>query len=126
MQQYPQIKRLVQQTLGCSCPEEVFQTIDCVNEDDGLGGMKITVGNRLLIYIIRAEETSGLHSAVNEAMQQGVGERDENGLNRFRLVLVTSRQDELSGAAEGAFAGSGYVDERTHLHIIGPADVAGL
>lgn len=126
MQQYSRIKRFVRQTLGCSCPEYVFDTIECVNEDDGVRRTRIIVGNRLLIYLVRTGAASGIDSVINAALAQGVRERDKNGLNRFRLVLVTSHRDALSGRAGDVFAGSPCADESTHLHIVHPDDVEGI
>ena len=123
---YPEIKRFVQETLGCSCPEEVFNDIDCQQESDGISGGKITVGDRLLIYIIAMDGQSCIREVVDSALQQGVEEREKKGFNRFRLVLVASRPDELRSPAEHAFTGSGYADEKTHLHIVNERDVKGF
>jgi hypothetical protein len=120
---HPEIKRFVQETLGCSCPEDVFNTIDCQQESDGLSGRKIIVGDRLLIYIITVDRESDIQGVMGPALQQGVGERDQKGFNRFRLVLVASRPDELRGPAEHAFDSSEYTDEKTHLHIVKESDV---
>ena len=126
MQTYPEIKRFVQGTLGCSCPEEVFNQIDYQKEHDGILGRKINVGDRLLIYIITMDGQSNVQGVINSALEQGVVERDKKGLNRFRLVLVASRPDELRSSAEQAFNSSGYTDEKTHLHIVNESDVESL
>jgi hypothetical protein len=120
---YPEIKCFVQETLGCSCPEDVFNTIDYQQEIDGFLGRKIIVGDRLLIYIIIMDRASDIQGVISLALQQGVGERDKKGFNRFRLVLVASCPDELRSPAEHAFTGSGYADEKTHLHIVNERDV---
>ena len=126
MQIYPEIKRFVQETLGCSCPEEVFNKIDYQKEGDGISGRKVTVGDRLLIYIINMERKYNIQGVINPALEQGVEERDKKGLNRFRLVLVASRPDELRSSAEHAFDSSEYTDEKTHLHIVNERDVESL
>ena len=122
MQKHPEIKRFVQETLRCSCPEEVFEKIDYQKEDD-ISGRKINVGDRLLIYIITTDRASNIQGVINSAMERGVVERDKKGFNRFRLVLVASRPDELSSLAEDAFESSGYTDEKTHLHVVSESDV---
>ena len=67
----PQIKRFVQETLGCSCPEEVFDKIECDTDASRIWWRRINVGNRLLIYILDATDVSDLtsgywaHSSVN-------------------------------------------------------------
>jgi hypothetical protein len=126
MQIYPEIKLFVQETLGCSCPEEVFTQIDYQEEGDGILGRKINVADRLLIYIITMDRKSRIQGVINSALEQGVEERDKKGLNRFRLVLVTSCPDELRSSAERAFDNSGYTDEKTHLHIVNESDVVGF
>jgi hypothetical protein len=123
MQTYPEIKRFVQETLGCSCPEEVFNQIDYQKENDCISGRKVTVGDRLLIYIITMDGKSNVQGVINSALEQGVEERDKKGFNRFRLVLVTSYPDELRSSAEHAFDSSGDTDEKTHLHVVSESDV---
>ena len=126
MQTYPEIKRFVQETLGCSCPEAVFNKIDFRKECDDISGSKVIVGDRLLIYIITMDGKSGIQEVINQAVEQGVEERDRKGLNRFRLVLVTSCPDELRSPAEKAFIDSGHADEKTHLHVVSKSDVEGF
>jgi len=58
MQTYQEIKRFVQETLGCSCPEEVFNKIDYQKESDDISGRRINVGDRLFIYIITLDGKS--------------------------------------------------------------------
>ena len=126
MQKYPEIKRFVQETLGCTCPEEVFNRIDYQKECDGISGRKINVGERLLIYIITMDGKPNIQGVISSALEQGVEERDEKGFTRFRLVLESSRPDELRSSAEHAFDISGYTDEKTHLHIVNESDVVNL
>ena len=126
MQKSPEIKRFVQKTLGCSCPEDVFRKIDCTNAADGVWDRKINVGDRLLIYILDMNRHQKIPEVIESAMQRGVGERNNQGFNRFRLVLVTSKRDELSVSAERAFTSSEFADEMTHLHIVNHEDIKGL
>ena len=123
MQTYTEIKRFVQETLGCSCPEEVFNKIDYQKECDGITGSKVSVGDRLLIYIITMDGKSNIQGVINSALERGVEERDKKGLNRFRLVLVASHPEELRSSAEQAFNDSGYTNEKTHLHVVNESDV---
>ena len=126
MQVYPEIKRFIQEILGCSCPEEVFNKIDYQKESDGISGRKITVGDRLLIYLITPDRKSDIQGVIDSALERGIEERDKKGLNRFRLVLVTSHPDELRSSAEHAFDSSAYTDEKTHLHVVSESDVESL
>ena len=126
MQKYPEIKRFVREVLGCSCPEEVFTEIEYQENDDGVPGRKVRIADRLLIYIITADGKSDIQELVDLALARGIKERDNNGFNRFRLVLVSSRPDELRTMAVSAFNSSGYADEKTHLHVVSEADVEGF
>ena len=126
MQIYPEIKRFVQDVLGCSCPEEVFTEIEYQENDDGVSGRKFRIADRLLIYIITADGKSDIQELVDLALARGIKERDNNGLNRFRLVLVSSSPDELRTMAVSAFNSSGFTDEKTYLHVVSEADVAGF
>jgi hypothetical protein len=124
MQKYPEIKRFVQETLGCTCPEEVFNRIDYQKECDGISGRKINIGERLLIYIITMDGKPNIQGVISSALERGIKERDEKGFTRFRLVLESSRPDELRVLAEHAFDGSGCADEKTHLHVVNESEVA--
>jgi hypothetical protein len=126
MQIYPEIKRFVQEALGCSCPEDVFNEIEYQENCDGVPGRKVKVADRLLIYIITTDGKSDIQKVVDSALARGIKERDNNGLNRFRLVLVASRPDELRTRAVPAFNSSGYTDEKTHLHVVSEAEIEGF
>ena len=122
MQVHTEIKRFVQETLDCSCPEEVFDNIDYQKECDGISGSKVSIGDRLLIYIITMDGKSDIRGVINAALERGVEERDKKGLNRFRLVLVASHPDKLRSSAEQAFNESGCTNEKTHLHVVNERD----
>ena len=123
MQAYAAIKHFIQETLGCSCPEEVFKKIDYQKACEGISGSKVNVGDRLLVYIITLDDKPDMQEVIKSALKRGIEERDNKGLNRFRLVLVTSHPDELHSMAEQAFNDSGYANEKTHLHVVNESDV---
>ena len=123
MQRYPEVKHFVQEILGCSCPEEVLKRIDCQKEIDCFPERRVNVGDRLLIYMITMDGKPDVQEVVHSALEQGVEERDKKGFNRFRLVLVAARPDDLRSSAERAFNSSGYTDEKTHLHVVNESDV---
>ncbi len=118
------IKSFVQDTLGCGCPEEVFQAIDCKSyvrlSDDVTLTWAITIGGRLLIYVI--EKDAGLDDALLAFLvAKGRKERDSRGLNRFRLVVAA----DDGAAKEGLmhmFEELQDRDEKVHLHVIRKAD----
>ena len=126
MTSFPQIKQFVQETLGCTCPEEVFKKIeyeDAIIEPDQ---KRICIGDRLLIYIISAEKPSGIEDIINTGLMLGVEERNQKGLNRFRLVLVSENPNQLTTEAQQVFNTSEYADDKTHLHLLTPGDIKNL
>jgi hypothetical protein len=114
------IKAFVQQTLGCGCPEEVFQHITCRSNlriDDVTIRYKICIGDRLLIYAAEAVDADSVRKQLHVLIDAGKRERDSSGFNRFRLVLFTDRANEIRDIAEDLFH-KGEKDEKIHLHII--------
>jgi hypothetical protein len=114
---YPEVKTFVQRTLGCSCPEEVF---DRIAVDTGAGEVshRIRIGGRLLVYILEASRASDISSAVAAALQEGVRERDRDHFNRLRLVVVSPSPERIAETAQTAFSSSSARDEKTHLHVL--------
>ncbi|OGW51447.1 MAG: hypothetical protein A2Y81_07490 [Nitrospirae bacterium RBG_13_43_8] len=115
------IKLFVQQTLGCGCPEEVFEHIDCqfnikVNHEIILRN-KIKIGNRLLIYVLEVNNAGPIKTILPFLVAAGKTERDNLKFNRFRLVLVTDKLDELKQAAESMFDTISK-DDKVHLHVL--------
>jgi hypothetical protein len=115
------IKTFVQQTLGCGCPEEVFKLIDCqfnikLNNEAILRN-KINIGNRLLIYVLEVNNTGPLKNILPFLVKSGKTERDNLKFNRFRLVLITDRVEEIIRTAESIFAAINK-DEKVHLHVV--------
>jgi len=114
------IKMFVQDTLGCGCPEEIFHSIDCrqnvrLNEKVLLS-RTITIGNRLLIYVINSRE-SNMIQHLGVIVSAGKKERDEKGLNRLRLVVVTDDAVEKESLLR-RFKELKNKDEKIHLHVI--------
>jgi hypothetical protein len=109
-------------TLGCSCPEEVFDRIEV---DAGAGEISHTDPDR--------RTTAGVHpgcqphvghcQAVAIALQEGVRERDRDHFNRLRLVVVSPRPERIAETVQAAFSGSPARDEKTHLHVLETGDV---
>jgi hypothetical protein len=120
------IKHFIQNTLGCACPEEVFRLIE-TRQNVRLNSFivldfAIIVGNRLLVYITNAGSTGCVEEHLPVLMAAGKKERDEKGLNRFRLVLVADEPEEVRQVAERQFEELRGVDEKVHLHVIRISD----
>lgn len=115
------IKTFVKLTLGCTCPEEVFEYIDCQSNiklnDDILLHDKINIGNRLLIYVVEANNPGLIKNVLPFLVNTGKKERDNLRFNRFRLVLVTENLDKIKEIAESIFD-TIHKDDKVHLHVI--------
>ena len=117
MPPYPEVKAFVQGTLGCSCPEELF---DHITVDTGAGELshRIRIGGRLLVYILDASRAVDVSSAIASALREGVRERDRDHFNRLRLVVVSPSPERIAETAQAAFSNSPARDEKTHLHVL--------
>lgn len=119
------IKEFVRKTLGCNCPEEVFQYIDCriaVSIDENiLPAYEINIGNRLLIFAVGIDNIDSLRSVLPKLVRAGINKRDEKKFNRFRLVLLTASANNVAEQALEIFD-SLVTDEKVHLHVIDKDD----
>ena len=115
------IRAFVTKTLGCNCPHEVLQNIDCrsaVRLDDGtLLEYEINIGNRLLIFVVTVDEPDSIGLNLPALVEAGVGTRDNKGFNRFRLVLLSQDVGPVAEEASRIFE-SLAADDKTHLHIV--------
>ncbi|MFC1549441.1 hypothetical protein ACFL4R_01050 [Nitrospirota bacterium] len=125
------IKDFVQGMLGCQCPEEAFETIDCVENftsaDGSVVKARINVGNRLLTYVVEMNGRMGA-DYIRNLLREGMLERDRRGFNRFRLALCAddreralSMLNEISSASDGNGSSMELtegMDERVHAHIL--------
>jgi hypothetical protein len=119
------ITEFVRNTLGCNCPEEVFQYIDCrtiVNIDENIApAYEINIGNRLLIFAAEINEVDSLRYVITKLVRAGINKRDEKKFNRFRLVLLTAGEIDIAEQASEIFS-SLNTDEKAHLHVINKDD----
>lgn len=114
------VEDFVRSTLGCHCPDEVFESI--VIEPlgtAGADGTRVVVGHRLLIYVLRCADGPEAAATVTRCAAVGIAERDARQFNRFRLVVAWPRPAPVAADAELAFAHVARDDERAHLHVVG-------
>jgi hypothetical protein len=121
------IEHFIRHELGCQCPAEVFRRIgvaDCPAEfGNWPQGRLISVGERLLILVVRSDDADALHRKLGGLLQEGRRLRDARGFNRFRLVIATSRVGVMAPALREGFECFEGIDERLHLHVIAPEQV---
>jgi hypothetical protein len=115
------IRRFVRESLGCSCPEEVFDSIR-INDQPGLFEQAHTVyeiGGRLFVAVVAADDWQAVYSGLGRMVDTGRDYRDQHGYNRFRLVIATD-DVEARSVLEQQFAALPNTDEKTHLHVVSP------
>ena len=111
------IKHFVRETLGCTCPDDVFDKIEYQETDNNLIN-KINIGDKLLIYIIQSNKNMPLSEQVLFNVKDGVKERKRHKFNRFRLVVFHQFPDDIEEELTNVFNQSEYKDDKTHLHIL--------
>lgn len=123
------LKGFVQNTLGCGCPEEVFEKIEVGRHlvESHPGELtRIVVGDTLLIYVARPDPGNNFADRVDLVGLVGKTDRDANKYNRFRLVVAFAegfmQKDHVSERFSKAFA----TDEKMHLHFVSEKFLKGL
>ncbi|MCU0734883.1 MAG: hypothetical protein MUF20_05070 [Methylotetracoccus sp.] len=121
------IRSFVIQTLGCRCPASVFELIDC-DENSTLPGIdtplgRLLIGNRLLIYIFQSGDLAALRNVLPRLVEEARAERDRSGYNRLRIVVAADQIESTRRAAEHLFPRFPDIDDRAHLHVLGPTSV---
>jgi hypothetical protein len=124
-----EIERFVKGTLGCSCPEEVFRQVELetATEPSGTGLMtRLVIGRKLLVYVAVPSASMQFPRQLVDLARHGRRERDEKGLNRFRLALVSygcaATEKRVREAMDGMLEG----DDRAHVHVVQRTDVPTL
>ncbi|HTP06229.1 MAG TPA: hypothetical protein VMM54_13870 [Nitrospirota bacterium] len=120
------IIRFVQNTLGCQCADEVFDSIELERGNTPSGGteyVKMVIGNRLLIYIVNPISENLINKIMPMLTKMGRLERDNKGYNRFRLVLAKQSDDMISRTVIKEFKKNVGHDERAHIHIVSLQDL---
>jgi hypothetical protein len=114
------ITRFVRDTLGCSCPTEVFSRLE-LDPNVHVAGIdypftRIVIGERLLVLVVTSGDGEALRQGLPALISYGRAERDRMGYNRFRLVVAVTDSGELEPMADGVL---GEMDDRVHLHVVG-------
>ncbi len=116
------VKGFVRDTLGCSCPDEVFERIDYRPQAHvpGVAGAlsRILVGDRLLVYVLFADDPRLIAHNLDVVLAQGKQERDACGYNRLRTVVVTQEVGPIERLVESKFRNQAAVDAHTYIHVV--------
>ena len=120
-----EIKQFVRETLGCDCPDEVFQHIDyradVIAGNDVLLDYEINIGNRLLIFVVTIDELGSIGQLISQLVWDGTNKRNQESFNRFRLVLLAQSPADVAEEAFAIFQSLG-AGEGVHLHVVAKDD----
>ena len=118
------IKIFVQEILGCTCPDEVFSNIEIeINPSELVDisqGELISIGDKLLVYLVSTNEAEFLADKLEQIFIRGREIRNMRSFNRFRLVVSSQREQESRVILTRKRARLENIDERLHLHVIAP------
>ena len=122
------MQNFIRSTLGCGCPEEVLEWIECSRSEPvpehSLMLTRIDVGGRLLVYVIEGDEAPEMAvEALPALMAAGLAERKRAGFNRLRLVVASEAPDAIRPLAERVFSESAPRDDHIHLHVVETGDL---
>lgn len=123
------IRDLVRTTLGCTCPESVFEQIERSRRLQPTlehpYSLRLVIGKRLLIYVLELAQLKSANLQLSDLLVAGRRDRDARGYNRFRAVLSGNTSDariEASLQAEWRQLAADY--KRVHLHLVHPTSLA--
>ena len=124
------IERFVRGTLGCGCPDEVFEHL-AVSRLPPIAGrpplVQLQVGSRLLIHIVAPPGDAASGGWIEQLASNGRAARDRHGYNRFRLVIASPVVPLPVRDLEDRFARAIVGDDKAHLHVVDRGELpAGL
>jgi hypothetical protein len=115
------IAHFVRATLGCKCPESVFRDI-VLGPGRVTGGApphtRLLIGDRLLIHILEPTPDAAMAAPVAALARQGCKDREANGYNRYRLVIVSADVAVTTAEVTRPFAKAVGEHDRAHLHVV--------
>lgn len=116
------LEHFVRGTLGCGCPDEVFEQV-VVSRLPAVAGrpplVQLLVGSRLLIHVVAPPEGAAAGDWIEQLAADGRAARDSHGYNRFRLVVASAGPPPQSaGGIQQRFARAVGGDGKAHLHFV--------
>lgn len=122
----PGLTEFVLRTLGCGCPDPVFEKIETgqLTVGDFAGeATRIVVGDTLVIYIVVPKAIQALAERIANRAETGTRDRDSHQYNRFRLVVADDGDSSSHDEVAAAFAEAVGADEKMHIHFVTPEAV---
>ena len=115
------IEHFVRGTLGCGCPDEVFQHL-VVSRLPPIAGrppiVQLQVGSRLLIQVVEPPDGAMDSDWIEQLAANGRAARDRHGYNRFRLVIASARPLAAARELTARFSRTVLGDDQAHLHFV--------
>jgi hypothetical protein len=115
------IEHFVRGTLGCKCPDDVFESIKILRAPTPTAATphtRLVIGERLLIDVVEAQAVKAAGTTVTRLARKGLADRDAQHYNRYRLVVASDHPTQLLADAKASFASAAGDDPRAHLHIL--------
>jgi hypothetical protein len=123
-----QMKHFIRHTLGCGCPDEFLESIECTRSDvtpaHDIRLLRIDVGGRLLVYVIEGgDNPQTAAEALPAVLAAGMVERATGGFNRLRVVVACADPESSGPPLEHSFNASAPRDDKVHLHVIAEGEL---
>ncbi len=115
------IRYFVRESLGCGCPDEVFEVVRVRSRSDilGVASTVYEIGGRLFVAVVAPGDWHEIAPMLAGLVDAGKHYRDRHGFNRFRLVIA-SANEEAALELPALFDRLQNIDDKTHLHVIRP------
>ena len=124
------IRHLVRGELGCTCPDEVFDSVDVQHAPYHFHGLPgdclIVIGERLLVLLIYSGHWQEVSDNLHSLWTRGRELRDSGGFNRLRIVVAAADKELAEAVLNKQFSALPSMDDRIHLHIIAPEALPAL
>jgi hypothetical protein len=124
------IRHFVRTSLGCACPDAVFEQIE--HTDNPVVSraqpyaVRMTIGGRLLIYRVGRAQFDGARLKLDDILVAGRSDRDAHDYNRFRAVIIDASPAELHGPLLTEWQRLVAGEKRLHLHVVHPDNMRAI
>ena len=127
-EQTTRLRSFIRSTLGCSCPDEVLEWIQCTHselaQEDDTRITRIDVGGRLLVYVLEIEGPGWLaEEALPAVIAAATVDRATSCFNRLRVVVAIEDPEVMRPRMEKIFNRSAPADDKVHLHVVRATDL---
>ncbi len=127
-EQTSRLRSFIQSTLGCGCPDDVLEWIQCTHteltQEKDTRITRIDVGGRLLVYVLEVDGPDRrAEAALPAVIAAATVDRATSCFTRLRVVVAIDDPEEMRPKLERRFNGSAPLDDKVHLHVVRPTDL---